>query len=94
MAGQEIKLPLTFNKNGYRYNQHVRAANKAIYKQYAGEKLIAYEVVIIKHVPARYEKFLDKEMPAHEKYPTTTQWGIFGWTCKTSKAAHEKYSKL
>jgi len=88
------KLPLTFRKSGYDYNQVLRSENKALYTQSDGKHLIAYEVVKIRRVQDKYVEFWGKTIPAHEQYPGTGEWGLFGWTYKEYDNALKKYNLL
>ena len=96
------RLPGSFTKYGYTFKLVLRDTNKAIYAQYLGEDLIAWEIVKIRVRPPRYNKFLKREEPAREVYPTSEQWGKMGWTVSNWKKdpegswerALKKYQKI
>ena len=74
------KLPSRFEKYGFTYKLVVRDTYKAIYAQYVGNTLLAWEVIKIRVRPPKYNKFLKREEPAREVYPSSAQWGKWGWT--------------
>ncbi len=84
------KLPRTFKKFGYAFKLVRREAKKAIYAQYDGEVLSAYEVVKIRVRPPRYNDLFKRHEPEREVYPTSGQWGIMGWTVKNWGGAWEE----
>ncbi len=88
------KLPPTFNKYGYTFKLIVRSQFKAIYGQYMDEALIAYEIIKIRVRPPRYNHFLNREEPATEIYPSTSQWSKMGWTSWPWERALRKYNQI
>jgi len=88
------RLPEQCKKYGYTLKLVKRSPNKAIYGQYVGDHLIAYEVIKIRVRPKRYSQFLKVHQEAAEIYPCNEQWGDLGWTCKTREKALEKYNSL
>ena len=88
------KLPDSFMKYGYAFKLVQRCQNKAIYAEYIGNHLFAYEVIKIRVHPARYNAFFNRHEPETEIYPSSEQWGNMGWTCITWKRALERYESL
>ena len=87
-------LPLTFKKYGHRFVLLRRCENKALYVQYIGNTLIAYEVIKIRKRLQRYNRLLKQEDPAQEIYPSKEQWGSKAWTCKIWEKALAKYNSI
>jgi len=85
------KLPKTFKQKGFNLSQIKREGNKAIYKKTRG-KVISYEVIVVSSHNG-YELGGQKIDPA-ETYPSTSQWGLKGWTCTTVECAEKRYSTL
>jgi hypothetical protein len=69
-------LALTFNREGFVYQQIWRQKDVAVY-QYGPRG--RFELVIIRIEP---EDVLPdgKVLPRREAYPRTSQWGQYGWT--------------
>ena len=87
----ERVLFLTFWVYPVRYNH---SENKAIYGQYIGERLIAYEVIKIRKRPKRYNTILKRIEPDKEVYPSKGEWGDWGWSPSKWKDAIKMYNKL
>lgn len=85
------KLPKTFKQKGFTFNQIKRDGNKAIFKKTKGT-VTSYEVVSISSHKG-YELGGQKIEPA-ETYPSTSQWGIKGFTCTSLERAESKYKTL
>ena len=88
------KLPLTFQKYGYRFAQVRRSENKAIYRQCIGERLVGYEVIKIRIRPKRYNTILKRKEPDKEVYPSKEEWGNWGWSCGNLEKALSRYNTL
>jgi hypothetical protein len=80
-------LEINFTYKGFQYNQEWRDESFAIYSQWLGSELIGYESFKIKKNKA-YERF-GKFYEASEGFPTSNEWGWFGFTSKTFKEAQE-----
>ena len=82
-----LKTELKWNQ--YRYEQLERTATSAIYSQFdSDDKLVAYEVVRIR--VEQPGEVMGKFYPLREVYPGTSQWGSYGWTCRTLDEARAK----
>ena len=73
-------LPEKFTKKGFKHVLIKREGRVALYKRYQQEsiKTLHYEVVVISqhngiHIEGNY-------IEPGELYPSTSQWGSFGWT--------------
>jgi hypothetical protein len=87
------KLDKKFNKKGFTYTEIVREKNKAIYKQSkAGQSNISYEVVKIGSHNG-YE-LNGSKIAAAETYPSTSLWGVQGWTFQNIDEAKKKFKKI
>lgn len=89
-----LRLPEELSKYGYSFKLIIRCENKAIYSQSLENLLIAYEVIKIRIRPPRFNRFLSREDPAMETYPSNEQWGKLGWTCRTWEEALERYNLI
>lgn len=86
-------LDKEFNYNGFDFTQMYRDGKYAIYKQTKkGWKSAVYEVIIIESHNG-YD-LAGQHFPPSEMYPSTTQWGIKGFTELTYDAAMDKIEKL
>jgi len=88
------KLPVVFQKYGYRYVQLRRSAKKAIYGIYEGDRLIEYEVIKIRIRLKRFNQLLNRIEYEKEVYPSKGQWGISGWSLFSWEKALEKYNQI
>jgi hypothetical protein len=89
------KLEKFFTKKGFAYTEIKRVGNKAIYKQVHEEIQEAkphYEVIVIKSHDG-YE-IAGNKIPPGEVYPSTTQWGVLGWTYVDLEDAENKFKQL
>ena len=87
------KLDKVINKKGFTYTQIVREGNKAIYRQdKEGYTSSSFEVVKIGSHNG-YE-LNGVKIAAAETYPSTSLWGIQGWTCKDLDSAKKKFKKI
>lgn len=86
-------LPKKFTKKGFTYNQVVRTGDKAIYEQSKSDhEGTTFEVVKINRHNG-YE-LGGQHIPPGETYPSTSQWGIAGWTYQTLADAEKKLKKI
>jgi hypothetical protein len=87
------KLDKKFNKKGFTYTEIVREKNKAIYKQSkTGQTNVSYEVVKIGSHNG-YE-LNGSKIAAAETYPSTSLWGVQGWTFQNLDEAKKKFKKI
>jgi len=87
-----IPLPQKTRKNGFNYIQVLRGDKSAVYSQWFGETLIAYEVMKIKIQPRRCIK--GTWLEAREKFPHNEAFGYWAWTYRSLEKAMEKYKEL
>lgn len=87
------KLEKTFNKKGFTFTQITREGNKAIYRQDKSDYTSSsFEVVKIGSHNG-YE-LNGTKIAASETYPSTSLWGIQGWTYQTLDEAKKKFKKI
>lgn len=73
---EAIRIRTSFTRDGFSYRQIWRGGDVAVYEY--NSRGGSFEVVVIL-VEGERVKF-GKLTPAHEVYPTTSQWGTYGWT--------------
>ncbi len=96
-------LETEFESKGFRYTQVRRDGDVAIYKQSRIDGALvngshmhgshsAFEVVKIR----RHNGYTlaGISFPPAEMYPSSSLWGLFGWTCVTLEEAEQKFQKL
>ena len=91
MSTEYIPIKTEFASKGFEYKQILRDGDLAIYEQKSKNPKrtnIDYEVIRIRRHNGY--KIADQSFPPSEMYPSNSQWGTFGWTCKTLEAAHRK----
>ena len=96
------KLPLTFKKDQFDYKQIMRDDEKALYAQgYASSDgktfdIVAYEVIKIRQQKANTVSIggVDVEFKEKELYPSSEQWGMFGWTFLKLENAKQRYDVI
>ena len=86
------KLATEFNKFGFTYNQIKRSGNVAIFEQIKDDKILAYEVVVIR-AHEGYEIAGNVMEPA-EFMPRSEDWGTFGWTLTNESDAHKRFNEV
>jgi len=80
-------LPEKFVKKGYKHILYKREGNLALYKRHSvsNSKRVHYEgVIITTHNGISIE---GNYIEPGELYPSTSQWGIMGWTLSTLERA-------
>lgn len=85
-------LEQIFRKNGFDYQQVWRDEDYAIYEQWDGEKLIAYEVFKTNKNEAR--EIAGVAIAASESVPGNKQWGTNAWTVYTLEEAQGKVDMM
>lgn len=87
------KLSKNFKQKGFNFTQSKREGDIAIYKKIplTGNH-VSYEVILI----SRHNGY---ELAGHyiepaETYPSSSQWGVKGWTFTNSKDAEAKFKSL
>jgi hypothetical protein len=81
-----------FRHSGFTLTRLKRAGNVAIYKQTKRRQPPAYEVVLFREHEA-YTAF-GKEISAGECYPSSEQWGLYGFTYRSIEEAERKFVEL
>lgn len=71
-------LKARFTKSGFELEQVERIGNVAIYRRWKTGQSPHYEVVRIRSREAR--EVFGKEFEAGEYYPSSEEWGTYGWT--------------
>jgi hypothetical protein len=93
MATEKYKiLKEEISKDGFILKQIKRKKNKAIYAQTREGRTYAYEVIVI----SRHEGYTSGGVfvEPSEMYPSTSQWGVKGFTCTSLENAEKKYKSL
>jgi hypothetical protein len=87
-------LPCEIKRIGFCFEQVTRRGDLAIYKQrlHPGVGCLAFEVIRILQRPAR--RAFGQAFAAQEVYPTSEQWGTYGFTLPTLEAAQAKLAEL
>ena len=86
------KLPLEISKKGFVYTQVKRLKDVAIYKQKNLDKTVKgqwFEVVRIKSHNGM--TLGGNYIPPSEMYPSSTQWGVLGFTYQGIEDAENKF---
>lgn len=86
------QLPDSYSKNGYRYYLEQRNHKAAIYSQYQGSLLYAYEVFRIKIASEKTIKEIF--YPEHERIPGNEDFGKFAFTIENWHDAQIRYDQL
>jgi len=77
MSGVRI-LETTIAKSGFVYTQIKRHGDVALYSQSKGDRIVGYEVIIIKQgAPHPHSKSTFDKI---ELYPSDQQFGVNGWS--------------
>ena len=86
-------LEKEFKYKKFKFKQLIREDNKAIYLVSSIEgKSKSFEVVKIRSHNG-YE-IQGVQIPPSEVYPSTTQWGLYGWTYTTEEDARKKFLSI
>jgi hypothetical protein len=84
-------LEVNLRRGGFDYHQIARRGDIAIYEQrWSGSENVAFEVVRIRWREA--SEIEGRFIESAEVYPSSEQWGDYGWTVTTLDAAYEKLS--
>lgn len=89
------KLPLEINKKGFAYTQIKRVNDIAIYKQKSLDVELNgewYEVIKIKSHNGM--TLGGNYIPPSEMYPSSTQWGVLGFTYNDLSAAEDRFKQI
>ena len=85
------QLEKEIRSNGFVYMQESRNNRFAIYSQWLGGEIIAYELIRIGKNKDR--ELFGKHYQASESYPDTKKWGKDGWTFKNYSDALKRLSE-
>lgn len=87
-------FPITFNKNGFHYEQILRNGQIAIYKQRLrpGAGCLAFEVIKIRQ--KEESMMFGKPIEAHEIGPSNEEFGRWGWSFNSLERAKAKFHAL
>ncbi len=91
--GHYRPIALFFKHGGFSYRQIAREGDIAIYEQrWRQSENVAYEVVIIR----RHEGYTlaGNYVEPAEFYPSSEQWGDYGWTVTDKDRAYAKLREL
>jgi hypothetical protein len=84
------QLNKVLKTNGFIYSQEHRNNKFAIYSQWIGNEIIAYELIKIRKRSDR--ELFGKYYQASEVYPDTKSWGQEGWTFKNYSNAVKRFN--
>ena len=80
MSSTEKKLlPLQFVRAGLVWSQVQRTQDKALYSGSINGEIVEWECIRVRTFPAK-TIFGSKDVPEREKYPSTSDWGTYGFT--------------
>lgn len=80
------------SKDGFTLKQLKRKKNKAIYEQWKDDRIFSYEVIVI----SKHEGYTiaGTFIEPSEMYPSSSQWGVKGFTYNKLEDAEKKYKTL
>jgi len=86
-----LPIKTDFSYGGFRLVQIEREGDHAVYRRVAEHGGIQYEII---YIHRQEEKtFQGKVYPASEIYPSSSQWGVFGWTFVGTEADAIEYMR-
>jgi hypothetical protein len=89
------KLPLEINKKGFVYTQIKRVKDVAIYKQKNLDIAVKSEWFEVIKIKSHNGMTLGGNyIPPSEMYPSSTQWGVSGFTYQNQKDAEAKFKEI
>jgi hypothetical protein len=84
------KIPVSFDRDGFHYQQVCRSETAAIYQQSAIKGFsIYFEVWVIRIIPSRI--LFGITYPIMEKGPRPEDWGTRGWTFYDLISARKRF---
>ena len=86
------ELPRTLRHDGFDLRQVQRVDQVALYEK-TKNNYTGWEVILIRNRPGRHLPN-GKYIPASECYPTSAEWGTWGWTPISLAQAKERFNKL
>lgn len=85
------EAPTSFRHDGFEFRQLWREGAVAIYSQSRlGAPPVMWEVVIFRTGPAHPK---DADQTPKERYPASSDWGRYGWSCATWEAAQARAAR-
>ena len=88
------RLPEELSKNGYRYILVQRDQNRALYRQVYKNVPIGYEVFKIRVQRARFSQIIGTYIPAHERFPSNSDFGRSAWAIIDLNDALIRYNNI
>jgi len=89
------KLPLEINKKGFVYTQIKRVKDTEIYKQKSLDIAVKSEWFEVIKIKSHNGMTLGGNYIApSEMYPSSTQWGVLGFTYQNQKDAEIKFKEI
>jgi hypothetical protein len=86
-------LDLQFSRDGFNYRRVVREGDVAIYEQrWPGSKNVCYQVVRIRRHNGK--NIAGRWMEPSEIYPSSSEWGVHGFTLTDKGRAFAKLREL
>ena len=86
-------IPQNYKKDGFNFELIERNGNVAIYKQSKPDYVsVNYETVIIRK--RKTDNDFVGTKAGDEYLPSTSEWGMYGWSYRTLEQAREKMSKI
>lgn len=86
-------LAASFRRHGYEFERINRIGPIAIYKRSRCNRVVSFEVLVLRATPER--TLPDGTIvPAKERYPTSSEWGEYGWSCTSLDRAQSKFEEL
>ena len=94
MSSTEKKLlPLQFVRAGLVWNQVQRTHDKALYAGSLNGKIVEWECIRVRTFPGK-TIFGTHYVSEREKYPSSSDWGTYGFTHNDKGRAYAKYESL
>lgn len=88
------QLPIEYKKYGYIFKQVKREGMAAIYEQINPDdgKTVGFEVFEV--IEQRAFEKNGKSYPPAEQPPSSSQWGVYGWTSANLEAANVHFERI
>lgn len=80
-----------YTRQGFHHQLIRREGNVAVYKQ-EKNNYKAFEVVVLRTM--KKDNALTGQMTGDERLPSTSDWGVFGWTYRSEDDANRKFEEL
>ena len=93
-SGPVNSIAIEFGDDGFLLRQVHRGERAAIYEKFKGGQPRGFEVVILRIRAA--EALFGRHYPERERYPSSEEWGTYGWSCMASdlKGAQRRLEEL